>query len=150
MEQELTLRIILFNPPQGVAFGLQKGSGSTYETLQKQMSATNELVFECPVIARGDEQNDSLPRLTGPFVKGAAPNKFIYLDIGTYAGQKDSPWSRRLKIPLSGITWDVLKLLDSDPKARLGTRVEGTGRDGGPTCATVKPFGGWQVMENGT
>ena len=24
------------------------------------------------------------------------------------------------------------------------TRVPGTGRDGGPNCATVKPFAGWK------
>lgn len=147
MEQELTFRIILLNPTQGVLFGLQKGSGNKYETIQKQKGTAGELMFDCPVMVKGDEQKDPLPRLTGPFVQGAAPNKFIYIDIGTYAGQMDSPWSRRLKIPLSGITWDVMKRLNSDPKVVLVTRVEGTGRDGGPNCATVKPFAGWQFIE---
>lgn len=146
MKQEIIFRIILLKPTKGVVFGLQKGSGSMYETVQKQKCATDELVFECPILVQGDEQKDSLPRLTGPFVQGALPNKFIYIDIGTSAGQMDSPWTRRLKIPLSGITWDFVTQLTSNPTAVPGTRVEGTGRDGGPNCATVKPFDGWHVM----
>ncbi|MBU1823052.1 MAG: hypothetical protein KKG00_16310 [Bacteroidetes bacterium] len=147
MEQELTFRIILLNPTQGVVFGLQKGSGNRYEPLQKQKGTTGELVFDCPVMVKGDEQKDPLPRLTGPFVQGAAPTKFIYIDIGTYAGQLDSPWSRRLKIPLSGITWDFVRQIASNSNVVAGTRVEGTGRDGGPNCATVKPFAGWHWMK---
>lgn len=147
MEQELTFRIILLKPTQGVVFGLQKGSGNQYETIQKQIGASGEMVFDCPVTVKGDEQKDPLPRLTGPFVQGSAPNKFIYIDIGTSAGQMDSPWTRRLKIPLVGITWDFVKQLASNAKAMPGTRVEGTGRDGGPNCATVKPFAGWWLME---
>jgi hypothetical protein len=34
MARELTLRIIIEQPPPGVDFGLQKGSGSVYETVQ--------------------------------------------------------------------------------------------------------------------
>lgn len=36
MERELTLRIVLEKPLAGVDFGLQKGRGSEYETIQKQ------------------------------------------------------------------------------------------------------------------
>jgi hypothetical protein len=147
MQQEITLRITLLRPTQGVVFGLQKGTGSQYETIQKQKCATDELYFECPVILKGDEQKDPLPKLSGPFVQGSAPNKFIYIDIGTCAGQTDTLWSRRLKIPLSGITWNLIHQLALNPGLVIGTRVEGTGRDGGPNCATVKPFPGWQVME---
>src|SRR5580700_11618754 len=46
MARELTLRIIIEQPPQGVDFGLQKGSGSVYETVQKQRSQGKDLVFE--------------------------------------------------------------------------------------------------------
>jgi len=34
MKQELTLKIVLENPPSGVDFGLQKGSGNKYETFK--------------------------------------------------------------------------------------------------------------------
>jgi hypothetical protein len=29
----------------------------------------------------------------------------------------------------------------------LETRVPGTGKDGSPSCATVKPFPGWNVVD---
>jgi hypothetical protein len=49
MERELTLRIVLEKPPVGVDFGLQKGRGSDYETIQKQRSRGNDLSFEFTV-----------------------------------------------------------------------------------------------------
>jgi hypothetical protein len=39
MALELTLRIVIEQPPAGVDFALQKGSGSAYETVQKQRLA---------------------------------------------------------------------------------------------------------------
>src|ERR1041384_1698899 len=71
-------------------------------------------------------------------------NRFIYLDIGTYAGQTNTPWSRRLKIPLAGITWPMIEQA-SDASRVIEARVPGTGRDGGPTCGTVKQFSGWML-----
>ncbi|HJP94174.1 MAG TPA: DUF5990 family protein [Pyrinomonadaceae bacterium] len=140
MEQQLTFRIVLENPPPGVDFGLQKGSGSNYEVVQKQRSKTGDLRFEFD--ARVKERKDGLPTLLGAFVQGPPHERFVYLDIGTYAGQADSCWSRRLKVPLRGITWDVVKQAS---RGVLETRVPGTGKDGSPTCATVKPFNGWKV-----
>jgi Family of unknown function (DUF5990) len=46
MARELTLRIIVEQPPTGVDFALQKGTGSAYETVQKQRSEGNDLAFE--------------------------------------------------------------------------------------------------------
>ena len=36
MAPELTLRIVIEQPPAGVDFGLQKGRGNAYETVQTQ------------------------------------------------------------------------------------------------------------------
>src|SRR5687767_1043228 len=105
-ERELKLRIILEQPPSGVDFGLQEGHGSNYETVQKQRSSKGEdLKFEFTVRAKPGS-NGAGPNFLGPFVQGPSGQRFIYLDIGTAAGQADSCWSRRLKIPLSGITWE--------------------------------------------
>ena len=46
MERELRLRIILEKPPADVDFGLQKGRGSAYETVQTQRSKSSDLHFE--------------------------------------------------------------------------------------------------------
>ena len=142
MEQELTFRIILESPPAGIDYGLQKGGGNDYEVTQKQRSKTGDLQFEFN--ARVKEGKDGQPVLLGPFVQGPPQERFVYLDIGTYAGQTDTPWSRRLKIPLRGITWDMVKQASGRTNG-FETRVPGTGKDGSPSCATVKPFAGWKV-----
>ena len=139
---ELRFRIILESPPAGVDYGLQKGGGNDYEVTQKQRSKTGDLQFEFD--ARLKEGKDGLPVLLGPFVHGPPQERFVYLDIGTYAGQTNTPWGRRLKVPLRDITWDMVKQA-SLAAHLLETRVPGTAKDGSPTCATVKPFAGWKV-----
>ena len=146
MISELTLQIILIEPTPGVVFGLQKGSGSNYETIQKQISSSNDLTFKFAIKVKGDRSKDKLPKFSGSFVQGSADNKFIYIDIGTYAGQSGTTWSRRLKIPLTGITWKDIDSLSEH--SMLQTSVPGTGKDGGPNCATVKPFSGWQIKHS--
>ena len=95
MARELTLRIVVEGPPPGVDYALQKGSGSAYDTEQKQRSAGKDLVFEFQVGIR-DAEPDAMAALRGPYVQGPRGNRFVYIDIGTYAGQADSCWSRRL------------------------------------------------------
>ena len=143
MNQELPIRIILESPPTGVDFGIQKGNGNQYETIQKQRSNNNDLSFEFKISVK--EGQTSLPDFTGPYVQGPLNERFIYIDIGTCAGQMDSVWSRRLKIPLSGISTETIKLLLTDSSFILEAKVPGTSKDGGPNCATVKPFSGWHL-----
>lgn len=138
----LDLYIVLQKPPANIDFALQKGHGSKYETIQTQRSGLQDLHFNLTIQIKGDRQKDALPEFTGPFVQGAPLSKFIYIGIGAFAGQ-DSPWSRRLKIPLTGITWDLIDQENSG----LETYVPGTAKDGSPTCATVKPFAGWTVKQ---
>ena len=144
MDQQLVLSIVLQQPPAGVDFGLQKGSGGTYETVQKQRSASGDLHFEFTVTIKRNKDSVN-PDFRGPFVQGPVDGRFIYIDIGTYAGQNDSLWSRRLKIPLRGISFAMIDQLSHDSALHIGTAVPGTGSDMGPTCGTVKPFDGWKV-----
>jgi len=139
MDREQPLRIVLERPPGGVDFGLQKGRGSAYETVQTQRSEGSDLSFEFSVPVKA-ARKDANPDLGGPFVQGSPGQRFVYIDIGTYARQADSCWSRRLKIPLTGITADMITAAGI-----LETRVPGTGKDGGPSCASVKTFDGWKV-----
>ena len=144
MNKELSLRIILESPPPGVDFGIQKGSGSKYETIQTQRSSPTDLSFDFEISVR--ESKTGLPDFSGPLVQGQTTERFIYIDIGTCAGQLDSLWSRRLKIPLRDISFETIKLLLADPTLVLVTKVPGTAKDGGPNCATVKPFSGWHLI----
>ena len=144
MEPALTLRIVVEKPPAGVDYGVQSGHGSNYDTVQTVRSRGDDLPFEFSVDVK-EESRRAAPDFRGPFVQGPARARFVYLDIGTSAGQTDAPWSRRLKIPLTGITWDMIDKVSSAPRRVLEARVPGTGRDGGPTCATVKDFDGWTI-----
>lgn len=142
MELEVKFRIILETPPAGVDFGLQKGAGSDYETIQTQRSKGKDLRFG--FTARVKEARDGSPNFLGPFIQGPHNQRFAYIDIGTYAGQKDTPWSRRLKVPIREIAWDTLNCVTAGKL--LETHVRGTAPDGSPTCATVKPFAGWKIV----
>ena len=140
MARELTLRIIIEQPPPGVDFALQKGSGNAYEPVQRQRSEGKDLAFEFQPLIREGVSN-SMAALGGPFIQGPPRRRFVYVDIGTYAGHAGSGWSRRLKIPLEGITAKMV-----ERGGVLQARVPGTGRDGGPNCATVKDFEGWKPV----
>jgi Family of unknown function (DUF5990) len=143
MDKELMLRIVLEKPPPGIDFGLQKGGGIKYETVQKQRSGKDDLTFEFSI--RIKDTSSAYPVFLGPFVQGSSIDRFIYIDIGTYAGQANTVWSRRLKVPLAGITQDMISKVLTNETLLLETKVPGTGKDGGPNCATVKPFNGWQL-----
>ncbi len=83
MNQELTLRIVLKNPPGGVDFGLQKGSGTKYETVQIQRSGDRNLAFEFPVTVRLNKRGAS-KFSCGEFVQGppgAAFHLYRYWNI---------------------------------------------------------------------
>jgi hypothetical protein len=128
---EVTLRILLKRPTPGVDFALQKGGGSKYETVQKQRSSPNaDLKFDFPVTVRSDKAG--APDFFGPFVHGVRGDRYAYIDIGTYAGQTNTNWSRRLKVPISRITWELINI-----QSTLVGEIPGTGKDGGPNCAYV-------------
>lgn len=124
---EISLRIILRKPTAGVDFGLQKGRGSQYEVVQKQRSTGKDLKFEFAVGVKTDKTG--APDFGGPFVQGGRGDRYVYIDIGTCAGQSDTCWSRRLKVPLSCITWDLI-----NSNSTLDAIIAGAGQDGGPAC----------------
>ena len=142
MERQIILRVIVETPPRDVDFGVQEGHGSDYKTVQKQRFTNEDLRFEFPL--RVQEGKNGQPNFLGSFAQGPANSRFLYLDIGTYAGQTNSPWGRRLKIPLAGISWPMIEQASGDSVV-IEARVPGTGKDGGPTCGTVKAFSGWML-----
>ena len=131
-EAEVQLRIVLVAPPAGVDFGIQEGKGNDYQTIQKQRSKDADLTFEFTVTAK-DNRDDGLPNFLGPLTQGPATERFIYLDIGKLAGQSASCWERRIKVPLGGITAEMVEKVSTDPKLVLEARLPGTGKDGGPS-----------------
>jgi hypothetical protein len=143
-EAEVPLRIVLVAPPAGVDFGIQEGKGHDYTTIHKQRSKDADLSFEFSVTVK-DTREDGLPNILGPLAQGPTTGRFVYIDIGKLAGQSGSCWERRIKVPLDGITWDMIE--KASTKMLLEARLPGTGKDGGPSCATVKPTDGWKVCK---
>ena len=147
LESDLPIRLVLVDPPPGVDFGIQRGGGAHYETLfvqQGKQGKQEDVIFDFS-LAVADNRKDGLPNFKGPFVQGPPASRFIYVDVGTYAGQNNTPWSRRMKVPLQGITWALIRQVTSRPGNKLVGRIPGTGKDGGPNCATVQLLGHWEV-----
>ena len=147
-EITVPIRVILVDPPPGVDFGIQEGKGNDYKTIQVQRSKAADLRFECIITVKGG-RTDGPPNFVGTVVQGPPMGRFIYIDIGKSAGQLESCWQRRIKIPLQGITWEMIDSLVDAPKRLLQATIPGTGKDGGPSCATVKLIEGWKVVKNG-
>jgi hypothetical protein len=139
MSKEISLRIILENPVNGTVYGLQKGKGSNFETVQAQLGNGKDLFFDFVVQLK--QTNGSDCSLSGQFVQGPPANRFVYIGLGSYAGQAGAPLSGRLKVPLPEAA-----LLNN--QGNVGgccwyCTVPGRTKDGKPMFATVKPFGGW-------
>jgi len=145
MDRELKFRIVLEKPPAGIDFALQKGKGSKYQIVQKQRSGNRDLHFEFTARAISVAKGGA-PNLLGEFVQGPPQARFVYIGIGTFAGQTGTEWSRRLKVPLSGINAEMIELAAGDSSPVFETHVPGTAKDGSPSCATVKPFAGWKLV----
>lgn len=144
-EIAVPLRIVLVDPPPGVDYGIQEGKGNNYKTIAVQRSKTGNLILDCTINVKGNRA-DGLPNFAGSIAQGPPTGRFVYIDIGKSAGQFDSCWQRRIKIPLAGITWDMIDSVLEKPKRLLQATIPGTGKDGGPSCATLNPIDGWKVV----
>ena len=142
-EQEVPLRIVLVDPPPDVVFAIQRGRSELHQATR---SLGKSISFEFALRARlvsGEELN-----WLGPFAQGTRQSRFIYVNSGTYAGDRESCWSRRAKVSLVGITPDDLEQLQLERGSVLEARFAGTSADGGPACASVPLLGqGWHVAK---
>ena len=136
----LRLRINVVNPPPGVTLRMQRGRDELVEPSQVTRTV---VTFDFDV--RVGNRAGSLPNFLGEFTQGPPAARFVYVNSGRMAGQAGTTWSRRAKIPLFGITRTQIEKA-SNTNGVLVADYEGTGRDGGPTCASVKLDGdGWRI-----
>lgn len=131
MKYEVPFRIIVTDPPSGVLMKVQKGRGEFLESL----NAGTSLRFEFRV--RVDLSGDA-PNFLGPFVQGQRDARFVYLNSGKQAGQEDTCWDRRAKLSLMSISKDTIESVLGSKTATIEAVIQGTGRDGGPVCASIK------------
>lgn len=131
----ITLRLTIADPVPGVRYSLQKDDAP-----HEPVTATDaSLSFDVHVRLSDDG------RFLGPFVRREGKERrFVYIRIGTSAGDHASEWSRRAKIDIHDI---APALLD---QARAGRTLEvilpGRGKDGTPACATVRSVKGWTAL----
>jgi hypothetical protein len=132
-ETAITLRLTIADPFPGVCYSLQKDDAP-----HEPVTATGApLSFDVPVRLADDN------RILGPFVRREGKHRrFIYIRIGSLAGDHASKWCRRAKIDIHNIP---APLLD---RTRDGVILElvlpGAGRDGTPACASVHPIQEWR------
>lgn len=136
------MRITVTDPFPGVAMQVQKGRN---ELLPPAANPDKALVFDFPITV--DLSNGAPPNFLGKFAQGPKDQRFIYVNSGTYAGQKNTCWARRAKISLMTITREQIEDAVTSG-GRLEAEIPGRGgRDGGPVCASVPVVGGWKVVE---
>ena len=132
-QNEIHLRVVIERPVVGVLHSLQAKDESP---LDPRSSRDGEpIVFDLAVrVGPG-------PKFFGDQVRREGPvRRFVYIRIGQLAGDPSSPWSRRMKIDIHDIENDLLDRAASSGDV-IETIVIGTGKDGTPACATVRPTG---------
>lgn len=143
---DLPLRIVIDQPIPGVTLALQRGGGTRFDLIGPVQSSIQALVFDLDITLDGSTAAGG-PRLLGPFVQGPPTARFVYINVGTYAGQIGSPWQRRVKVPLGAISWRSIETLA--PGERLTAHIASRGRDGTPACATVPILPpGWRATRS--
>jgi len=133
-QPELSLRITVVDPLPGVWLRLQSGRAQLVDPTAQTPS---EVSFDFSVRV-GPSQPAGRPTFLGPSTQGPPSSRFVYINAGLRAGQAGTPWDRRAKIPLGGITAQQVAAVLKAPGTYLEVRYPGRGRDGGPTCASVR------------
>ena len=137
MKHEIPIRIVVIRPLTGVAMLVQRGKD---ELLPPSLKSADQLVFDFEITV---DMTETQPNFLGKYAQGSKDARFVYVNSGTYADQH-SMWGRRAKISLMNITGDQIQTVISKAGMILQTEFEGIGRDGGPTCASVKGIE-WKV-----
>lgn len=143
----IRLRFIVTDPVPGVALALQSGR---FDLVPPTSVTASAVTFECAVEASQPVAGGPVV-CYGPFTQGPPAARFVYITVGTRAGQPNSPYERRAKIPLTGITPELFLGAVKDPERMLEVQFGGRGRDGSPVCATVKlAADAWRLVSSPT
>ena len=140
------LRVVVRDPVPGVDLRVQSGRADLVSP-----SSVSDAAVTFDIAVRV-----TLPDAEGPvgffrpLTQGPPKERFVYVNAGRHAGQADSCWDRRAKIPLTGIRPALIRRVLTVPGSVLEVAIAGRGRDGGPVCAMVKLSpDAWQVRPPG-
>lgn len=140
MKREIPFRVIVTDPLGGVVMKVQRGKD---ELLSAVSSSESTLVFEFDITV---DTSSGTPNFLGKYAQGPKDQRFVYVNSGRYAGQHGTCWDRRAKLSLMSITADMIETATKNDQSRIETTFPGVGRDGGPTCASVKGLE-WKVAK---
>ena len=140
-DRGLQVRIVVVHPPADVSFAVQEGRSGLLPPIEVHK---DQIAFRF-VVRLGMETRGNDPNFLGPFAQGPRGGRFVYVNSGRHAGQEDSCWDRRAKIPLGGLTWSLVKSALAKRGGVVEARMNGVGRDGGPACGSVALLGKWRV-----
>jgi hypothetical protein len=138
MKQQIGIRIRVIDPLKGVAMQVQSGKCELLPPVKKTAS---ELVFEFEIDV---DLSSGKPNFLGAYAQGPKDARFAYVNSGTYSGDPNSAFGRRAKLSLMSITKAQVEDVLASKSSKLETSFPGVGRDGGPTCASVKGLE-WRV-----
>ena len=136
MKQSVKFRIVVTDPLPGVNMQVQRGRNELLPPAKNGSS----LVFDFEIDV---DTSSGTPNFLGKYAQGPKDARFVYVNSGTYAGQHPTPWGRRAKLSLMSITKEQIETALKG--SRIETTMPGVGKDGGPTCATVKGIE-WKVV----
>jgi hypothetical protein len=135
-QTEIRMRLVIETPVPGVAYSLQDKESKPVDT---RMSKGATLTFDFPI-----RVSDGL-KFYGEQVRSEGPERrFVYIATGQQAGQKDTVWSRRMKIDIHTIPAALIARAKTGKV--LEATINGTGRDGTPACASVRLAKPWRAV----
>jgi len=132
---DLTLRIILADPPPGVVFSKQDAKSRPVDPVRAE---DGDLSFDIPITLTPTP--DGL-RPGGGFVRNDDRGRFVYIASGRQAGDCQTEGSRRIKVYLHDLP-------AAEAGAVLEATIAGRAADGGPACATVPLLSGWTKLRS--
>jgi len=127
---DLTLRIILANPPTGVVFSKQDAKNHPVDPVRSE----GDLSLDIPITLTPTPLG---LRPGGGFVRSDGRGRFVYVASGRAAGDCQTDWQRRLKIYLHDLPADLVA------GEVVEATIAGRAKDGGPACATVPLLKSW-------
>lgn len=139
MRYEIQFRIIVDRPLPGVSMQVQRGKN---ELLPPATVSGESITFEFPVTV---ELRDTVLNFLGKYAQGPKDSRFVYVNSGSYAGQNGTRWNRRAKLSLMSITQEQVEKVLVDPGNFIEVTMPGVGKDGGPSCASIKGLV-WKVV----
>jgi Family of unknown function (DUF5990) len=140
MKVDIPFRVTVADPLPGVLMQIQRGKN---ELLQPSTTSEEALIFDFDISV---DMSGDAPNFLGKYSQGPKQDRFVYVNSGTYAGQKHTIWARRAKLSLMSISKEQIEEVLASPGSRITTSFAGCGRDGGPTCASVKNLV-WTVVK---